>query len=45
MASIIPFRGLRYNRDKIDDLAHVVTPPYDIIDEAAQAKMCIRDRY
>lgn len=38
MATIIPFRGLRYNRDKIDDLAHVVTPPYDIIDEAAQAR-------
>lgn len=38
MATIIPFRGLRYNQEKIDDLANVVTPPYDIIDEAAQAR-------
>ena len=38
MATIIPFRGLRYNQDKIDDLANVVTPPYDVIDEAAQAR-------
>jgi uncharacterized protein (DUF1015 family) len=38
MATIIPFRGLRYNQDKIDNLAQVVTPPYDVIDEAAQAR-------
>lgn len=38
MAQIIPFKGLRYNAEKIADLASVVTPPYDVIDEAAQAK-------
>lgn len=37
MATIIPFRGLRYNPDKINDLSLVVTPPYDVIDDAAQA--------
>ncbi|MDD3878782.1 MAG: DUF1015 domain-containing protein [Syntrophomonas sp.] len=38
MADIIPFRGLRYNPEKISSLASVVTPPYDIIDESAQAR-------
>lgn len=38
MTRIIPFKGLRYNADKIKDLANVVTPPYDIIDDAAQAR-------
>jgi len=36
MAVVIPFRGLRYNQEKVGDLAEVVTPPYDVIDAAAQ---------
>lgn len=39
MAVIIPIRGLRYNMRKVDSMADVVTPPYDVIDAAAQ------DRY
>ncbi|NLW92165.1 MAG: DUF1015 domain-containing protein, partial [Syntrophomonadaceae bacterium] len=38
MTTIVPFRGLRYNQQKIADISKVVTPPYDIIDEAAQAR-------
>lgn len=38
MATIIPFKGLRYNQEKISNLASVVTPPYDVIDESAQAR-------
>lgn len=38
MANIIPFRGLRYNPEKIGNIASVVTPPYDVIDETAQAR-------
>lgn len=38
MAKIHPFRGLRYNPEKIANLASVVTPPYDIIDDAAQSR-------
>ncbi|MEN6350945.1 MAG: DUF1015 domain-containing protein [Syntrophomonas sp.] len=38
MARIIPFRGLRYNQEKIGNLGSVVTPPYDIIDDSAQAR-------
>lgn len=38
MAGIIPFVGLRYNKSKIANLASVMTPPYDIIDEKSQAR-------
>ncbi len=31
MAVVIPFKGLRYNADKLKNLAEVVTPPYDVI--------------
>ncbi len=30
---ISPFRGLRYNPKKINELAQVMAPPYDVIDE------------
>jgi uncharacterized protein (DUF1015 family) len=36
MAIIVPIKGLRYNREKIKNLADVITPPYDIIDNKAQ---------
>ncbi|HEX3010595.1 MAG TPA: DUF1015 domain-containing protein [Syntrophomonadaceae bacterium] len=38
MATITAFKGLRYNTEKVSNLTAVVTPPYDIIDDAAQAK-------
>ena len=38
MATIKPFKGLRYNPALIEDLAAVITPPYDVIDGAAQAR-------
>ncbi|NLY44069.1 MAG: DUF1015 domain-containing protein [Clostridiaceae bacterium] len=36
MANFIPFRGLRYNTEKISDLSKVITPPYDIISPSEQ---------
>ncbi len=39
MAVVIPFKGLRYNLERVKELADVVTPPYDVIDKTAQ------DRY
>ena len=33
MAEILPFKGLRYNPEKINDISKVITPPYDIISE------------
>lgn len=38
MAVIRPFRGLRYNLEKIGDLSTVVTQPYDRIHEPEQAR-------
>ena len=43
MALIAPFRGLRYNPEKIVNLEEVVTPPYDVIDERAQAELLRRN--
>ncbi len=31
MAEVCPFRGIRYNRETIEDLAQVTCPPYDVI--------------
>lgn len=39
MANIFPFRGLTYNRGKIDDFSRVVAPPYDVISPAHQAEL------
>ncbi len=36
MAKVIPFRGLRYNTEKFQDLDAVTAPPYDIISPAEQ---------
>lgn len=36
MATVIPFKGLRYNPEKIKVMADVVTPPYDVIGSEAQ---------
>ncbi|MFH1238906.1 MAG: DUF1015 family protein, partial [bacterium] len=36
MAKIFPFKGLRYNQEKITDMSKVVSPPYDIISKDAQ---------
>jgi uncharacterized protein (DUF1015 family) len=36
MAEVIPFRGILYNTRKINDLADVVAPPFDVISEQEQ---------
>ena len=38
MVRINPIKGLRYNKNKISNLAAVVTPPYDVIDESSQTR-------
>ncbi len=37
MATVVPFRGILYNPEKIQSLADVVTPPYDVISPQAQS--------
>ncbi|OPX83681.1 MAG: hypothetical protein A4E53_04516 [Pelotomaculum sp. PtaB.Bin104] len=45
MATVIPFTGLRYNPEKIENMAEVVTPPYDVIDATAQERYYQRHLY
>jgi uncharacterized protein (DUF1015 family) len=45
MAEIAPFRGLRYNREMIPDLAQVVIPPYDVISPEEQRAFHERSPY
>ncbi|MDH3394472.1 MAG: DUF1015 domain-containing protein, partial [Desulfobulbaceae bacterium] len=45
MALIAPFRGLRYNPEKIERMEEVVTPPYDVIDDKGQAALLARNPY
>ena len=39
MAEVIPFRGVLYNPSKIDDMADVVAPPFDVISEQEQIQL------
>ena len=36
MAEIFPFKGILYNERQVDNLADLVTPPYDVITPQAQ---------
>ncbi|SFQ97175.1 DUF1015 domain-containing protein [Desulfoscipio geothermicus] len=45
MATIIPLKGLRYDEDKAGDIKDLVTPPYDVIDAAAQEAYYRRSPY
>lgn len=36
MLLIRPFKGIIYNKDKVEDISKVVTPPYDVISPAEQ---------
>ncbi|MDD4767392.1 MAG: DUF1015 domain-containing protein [Desulfotomaculaceae bacterium] len=45
MAVIIPIKGLRYNPRKVENMADVVTPPYDVIDITAQEHYYRRSPY
>lgn len=45
MARVLPFRGYRYNLEKIGDLAAVVTPPYDVISDGLRRELHLRHPY
>ncbi|OQX14523.1 MAG: hypothetical protein BWK76_14490 [Desulfobulbaceae bacterium A2] len=45
MAVVVPFRGLRFNPDKVSHLEEVITPPYDVINAQAAADMLARNPY
>jgi uncharacterized protein (DUF1015 family) len=39
MVKIVPFKGLRYELDKVGDYKLVVSPPYDVISKELQKKL------
>jgi len=45
MVEIRPFRGVRYNKEKIGDLGLVITPPYDVINEKERDKLYALSEY
>ena len=45
MADVQPLRGLRYQTDRVRDLAQVITPPFDVIDTDAQRRYYERNPY
>ncbi|MDA3971002.1 MAG: DUF1015 domain-containing protein [Desulfobulbaceae bacterium] len=45
MAFIAPFRAVRFNPAKVEKMEDVVSPPYDVIDPAAQAALEAKDQY
>ncbi|HZU69899.1 MAG TPA: DUF1015 domain-containing protein [Ktedonobacteraceae bacterium] len=45
MADVQPLRGIRYAGEIAGDLARIVTPPYDVISEQAQASYYERSPY
>ncbi|MCL4472686.1 MAG: DUF1015 domain-containing protein [Actinobacteria bacterium] len=38
LADVVPFRGLRYNREAVSDLSQAISPPYDIISPSEQRR-------
>lgn len=45
MATVIPIYGLRYNETRAGAIENLVTPPYDVIDAAAQDAFYNRSPY
>lgn len=45
MAIVAPFKGLRFNPEKIKNLEEVVTPPYDVISEEDGARFLGKNAY
>lgn len=45
MATIVPFRGIRFNPKKAGNLAELVTPPYDVINKESQEAFYRRSPY
>ena len=39
MVEITPFKGITYNKEKIDNFDDVMSPPYDIISEKMQNEL------
>jgi uncharacterized protein (DUF1015 family) len=45
MAELKPLRGIRYDPDRVGDMAAVVAPPYDVISPAMHERLYARSPY
>ena len=45
MAAVSPFRGWRFNQEKVGDMASVLCPPYDMIDADIQDTLKSQNQY
>lgn len=45
MAAVSPFRGWRFNQNTVGDMAAVLCPPYDMIDEETQEALKRQNQY
>ena len=45
MAAVSPFRGWRFNPETVGDMASVLCPPYDMIDEETQEALKRQNQY
>jgi uncharacterized protein (DUF1015 family) len=45
MAQVLPFRGIIYNPKAVEDLADVITPPFDVITTAEQEQFYARSAH
>lgn len=45
MAIVLPFRGIRYNTDRAGDMAQLVAPPYDVVDDKTRDRLVSRNHY
>jgi len=45
MAAVSPFRGWRYNQETVGDMASVLCPPYDMINEENQEALKRQNEY
>lgn len=45
MAAVSPFRGWRYNQETVGDMASVLCPPYDMINEDNQEALKRQNQY
>ena len=43
MPTVKPFRAVRYNEDKVRDIARVIAPPYDVISKPMQDELYRKD--
>ena len=45
MASVIPFRGVRFDPLRVGDTGRAISPPYDVVDPAARQSLLARSGY